>query len=304
MDLLEAIAAFVRVAETESFSRVARDLGVDQSRISKQIARLEARFGVRLLSRTTRRVRLTEEGVAFLPIAQRMLDHLAEAEAELGHARGGPVGLVRIGSPSAFARRHLTASVAGILDAHPGLRIEVVAGDLSENLVEQGLDVAIRFGTVSGDLVARRVGFAARIAVAAPAYLARAGEPLLPHDLRRHQCLVYANPNSGADWLFSSIGVRQQVTVSGRLQSNNAEVIREACLAGMGIALMPLWLFQDELRSGQVRQVLQTFAAQGLEVFVAYPSRRYLPPKVRVVCDALVEDLARVVAQDRPLPRE
>ena len=295
MDFLDAVCAFVRVAQSQSFSRTAEEMEVTQSRVSKQIAMLEARFGVRLFSRTTRRVRLTEEGSRFLTFAQKMLDDVAEAESQIGSAKGVPSGLVKIGSPSAFARRYLVHTANRILARHPSLRLEIVTGDLSEDLVEQGTDMAIRFGEVSGGMIAKRIGHVARVAVATPYYLARAGAPQTPDDLGTHECLIYANPNAGAGWLFTAPMGRRRIDVTGRLQSNSAEVVKEACLAHAGIALMPRWLFHDEIAAGLVRPVLEAARPAGLPVVLAYASRSFLPPKVRTVFDAVAQDLHEII---------
>lgn len=294
MDFLAALGAFVRVAQSHSFSRAAEELDVTQSRVSKQIGMLEARLGVRLLNRTTRRVRLTEEGDRFLTFALRTFDGLAEVEAEIGSAKGLANGLVKVGSPSAFARRYLVDSVNSILVKHPALRIEIVTGDLAEDLVEQGIDIAIRFGTVTGSMIAKRVGTFARVLVASPDYLQRVGEPGTLEELVHHQCLIYLNPDAGSDWTFIA-PKRRQIEVTGRLQSNNADVIKQACVNGAGVALMPEWLFEEELATGQVRRLLPQFRSDGLIVTLAYASRSFVPPKTRIVLDALNADLRRLL---------
>ncbi|MDH7799461.1 MULTISPECIES: LysR family transcriptional regulator [unclassified Beijerinckia] len=299
MDFLAAVGAFVRVAQSHSFSRTAEELDVTQSRVSKQITMLETRLGVRLLSRTTRRVRLTEEGSHFLTFALRMLDGLAEVEAQIGSASGLPSGLVKIGSPSAFARRYLVQSANRILDKYPALRLEIVTGDLAEDLVTQGIDIAIRFGTVSGSMIAKRVGNATRVLVASPEYLNRAGEPMTPEALTSHQCLVYLNPDAGSDWTFAAPSGRRRIAVTSRLQSNNADVVKQACLSGGGIALMPEWLFQEELRTGQVKRLLPQFRPEGLTVTLAYVSRSFVPPKIRIVLDALSTDLRHIIRRQK-----
>ncbi|HEV2572031.1 LysR substrate-binding domain-containing protein [Methylocella sp. CPCC 101449] len=295
MDFLAALGAFVRVAQSHSFSRAAEELDVTQSRISKQIALLEARLDVRLLSRTTRRVRLTEEGSRFLTFALRMLDDLAEVEAQIGSGKGLPSGLVKIGSPSAFARRYLVESANRILAKYPALRLEIVTGDLAEDLVEQGIDMAIRFGTVSGSMIAKRVGNFPRVVVASPDYLKHAGEPTTLEALASHQCLIYLNPDAGSDWAFATSSGRRRIAVTGRLQSNNADVVKQACLSGAGIALMPEWFFQDEIGTGQVKRLLPQFRPDGLTVTLAYVSRSFLPPKIRIVLDALSADLRGII---------
>lgn len=299
MDLLEHIRAFAQVAQSGSFSAAARELGSTQPSVSKQIAALEKHCGVRLLQRTTRQLRLTEDGAAYLTLARRILDSVAEADAHIGRVKGEPIGLVRIGSPYAFATKYVIPKAAELLKRHPLLRIEIVSSDLSINMVENGIDVAIRFGEVAGDCVARQVGTAYRIAVAAPAYLERAGIPVSPTDLTSHNCLVFLNPVAGANWTFSVNGRRQTVAVSGNFSANTAEGVREACLNGLGIALMPEWLFYRDLEEGKIERVLQDCEPEGLTISAAFASRKHLPPKIRMVVDFLYEQLSREKALNR-----
>jgi DNA-binding transcriptional LysR family regulator len=293
MNLLEGIRVFVRVAQCGSFSAAAREFGMTQPNVSKLVAALETHLGVRLFNRSTRRLRLTEEGLTYLGLGQKILDSVAEADAEVGRARGEPSGLVRLGSPYAFARRYLVPHIGRLLARHRQLRIEVISSDQLDNLVEHGLDLAIRFGNVSGDVVARRVGTVARVAVAAPSYLKQAGSPRAPRDLSTHSCLVHANPVTGSGWTFRRGSGRETIVVSGNFSANSAEVIREACMQGLGIAVMPQWLFHDELAAGSVRRVLRSYEPEGLPVFLTYPSRRFVPLKLKVVTDYLAQELAR-----------
>lgn len=296
MDFIDGINTFVRVAQSGSFSVVARTLGVSQPSVSRKIAALEAHLGVRLLSRTTRHLRLTEDGIVYLHDARKILDSIAEADARLGKATDTPSGLVRLGSPYAFARRYLVRRCGALLSRYPQLRIEIVSSDIEDNLVELGLDLAIRFGEPRGDIVARRVGRSSRIAVASPEYLAVAGEPQVPVDLITHNCIVYSNPIIGPRWTFHSGSACETITVSGSFASNSAEVVREACVNGLGITLMPEWLFHEDMASNRIRQVLADFEPQDLPIFVTYASRRFVPPKMRVVVDFLATELGQEAA--------
>lgn len=293
MDFIDGINTFVRVAQAGSFSVVARALGVTQPSVSRKIAALEAHLGVRLLNRTTRHLRLTEDGLAYLHDARKILDSIAEADARLGKANDTPSGLVRLGSPYAFARRYLVRRCSTLLSRYPQLRIEIVSSDIEDNLVELGLDVAIRFGEPRGDIVARHVGRSSRIAVASPDYLAAAGEPQLPLDLITHNCIVYSNPIIGPRWTFQSDNAHETITVTGSFASNSAEVVREACISGLGITLMPEWLFHDDVASRRVLPVLRDFSPPDLPIYVTYASRRFVPPKMRVVVDYLASELGR-----------
>ena len=185
--------------------------------------------------------------------------------------------------------------------------VHIVSSDIEDNLVELGLDVAIRFGEPRGDIVARHVGRSSRIAVASPDYLAAAGEPQLPLDLITHNCIVYSNPIIGPRWTFQSDNTHETITVTGSFASNSAEVVREACISGLGITLMavalfarnglitlmPEWLFHDDVASRRVLPVLRDFSPPDLPIYVTYASRRFVPPKMRVVVDYLASELGR-----------
>jgi DNA-binding transcriptional LysR family regulator len=282
---------FDRVAETKSFSVVARDLGATQSGVSKQIARLEHHYGVRLFDRSTRVVHLTDEGIRLLEYGRRMLALSEEAQAAVGH-RGEPVGLVRIGAPSAFSRLYLAARTAALLRLHQTLRVELVADDGDGDLVEQGIDIAIRFNDLEDTAaIARRVGTTTRVTVATPAYLARCGEPATPADLVAHNCLIYTQLSPARVWQFSGPAGPVAVTVAGNYLTNSAEIVREGVLAGIGIAVMPDWLFRDEIADGRLRPILCEFAPRSLAIHLVHPSRRFVAPKIRTVLDYLGDAL-------------
>ncbi|TFL14246.1 LysR family transcriptional regulator [Pusillimonas caeni] len=293
MNLLTAIEIFVRVAHSGSFSATGREFGLTQSAVSKHVAQLEAHLGVRLLNRTTRRMRLTEEGLSYLGFATKVLDDLSEAEASVGKAKAAPGGLVRISSPASFAREILVPKVNELLQQYPDLRIELLCTDLSDNLVVEGADLAIRFGEQSGTVIARGVGTACRAAVASPAYLRQAGSPNRAEDLSIHNCLLYSNPLVNNVWSFARRGKTHRIAVSGSFSSNNAEIIRAACLSGTGIALMPDWLFLDDLRTGRLQRVLKQYEPEGMPIFITYASRRFVPPKLRVVLDFLTDEMKK-----------
>jgi LysR family transcriptional regulator, regulator for bpeEF and oprC len=304
MDLLEALRAFSRIAQCGSFSLAAKQLSVNQPSLSKQIASLERHLAVRLLSRTTRRVKLTPEGETYLTHVLRILDQVDEAENQIGRARRTPSGLVRIGSPYAFAQRYLISRVPTLLSRYPHVRVEIAVSDLTPNLVEQDIDVAIRLGVISGDVITKHVGMASRVAVAAPSYLRRNGTPATPDDLVRHECLIFTNPTIGRGWTFNWPDGRTTINVSGNFMSNSAQLIKEACLSGLGIAVMPEWLFDEALRKGAVRRVLREYDPQGLPVSIVRMSRKYVPPKTRAVFDFLCAELQIELARstvDTPL---
>lgn len=286
MDLLALMAAFVRVVEAGSFTAVAEQTGQSQPTISRQIAALERHLGARLINRTTRALALTEEGAGFLERARTALDAVAEAEATVGRRRLQPTGQLRLATPVAFGRLHIVPRLSRLLGRYPELSLDLVLHDGASDLVEEGIDLAIRIGTISDPgLVARQIGETRRVTVAAPSYLARAGTPAVPADLSGHDCIVYTRLATGAVWRFEAATGAIDVTVTGRFRANNSEAVREAALAGLGIAVVPTWLLADEIARGQLTVLLRDFEPKRLPMHAVHPSRRYVPPRTRAAID-------------------
>jgi DNA-binding transcriptional LysR family regulator len=291
MDVLEAMHSFVRVVETGSFSAVAREKQSTQPSISKQVAWLERRLGVRLLHRTTRSLALTEDGRVFAVRAAAALEAVEEAEACVSPRRQNPAGLVRLGCPVAFGRLHVAPRLRRLLDRYPDLSVELMMSDGFANLIEQGIDVAIRVGNLpDASLIARRIGTTRRVTVASPEYFARRPEPRIPEDLHSHDCIVYTALATGNEWHFEGKDGPIKVRVGGRLSTNSSEGVREGVLTGCGIAVCPTWLFRDELTEGSIRIVLQEFEPVRLPVHAIYPSRRFMPAKVQAVVDYFADE--------------
>ena len=288
MDLLTGMRLFARIVETGSFSVVARELGSSQPTISRTIAALEAHLGVRLLNRSSRALTLTDDGRQFYDQACRALEAVTEAEGSVGRRRGQPVGLLRLGSPVAFGRLHVAPYMPRFLDAHPDVNVDMMMTDAFVDLVSEGLDMAIRVGDlVDPSLIARRIGTTRRVTVAASAYLARRGVPATPEDLGQHDCILYTRLATGRSWPFDGPNGPIRVDVSGRFRADNSEAVREAVLGGAGIAVVPVWLFTDEIERGRVRIVLEAFEPTRLPIHAVYPSRRLVAAKVRAMIDFL-----------------
>lgn len=289
--LLEHIRTFVRAVETGSFTAVAAEQGQSQPTVSRQISALEEHLGVRLMQRTTRALALTDEGRSYYAHARNLLDAVEEAalavrpEAEIR-------GNLRIAAPLAFARLHLMPRMARFLDAHPALRTDWVLGDRPVDLVEEGIDVAIRIGRVADQgLIARRIGQMRRVTVARPDYFARAGRPQHPDDLTAHDCIVYTGLSTVDEWHFTAAdGAPLMVKVSGRVRVSASEGMRAALLEGLGIAVCPTWLFTDEIETGVVEQVLQAYEPAAMPIQAVYPSRRLVPPRVRAFVEFLLAE--------------
>ena len=289
--LLEHIRTFVRAVETGSFTAVAAEQGQSQPTVSRQISALEDHLGVRLMQRTTRALTLTDEGRGYYAHARGLLD--AADEAALAVRPDAAVrGTLRIAAPVAFARLHLMPRMARFLDAHPDLRTDWVLGDRPVDLVEEGVDLAIRIGLVTDQgLIARRIGQMRRVTVARPDYLAKHGRPQHPRDLISHDCIVYTGLATVDEWHFAGPdNAPIVVKVSGRVRVNASEGMRSALLEGLGLAVCPTWLFTDEIDTGVIERVLNDFEPAPLPIQAVYPSRRLVPPRVRTFVDYLVEE--------------
>ncbi|MCW3473854.1 LysR family transcriptional regulator [Limobrevibacterium gyesilva] len=291
MDLLAAFRTFVRIAETGSFSAVAREVGATQPAISRQIAALEDHLGARLLQRSTRSLRLTEDGTALLAHARLVLEAVEETEAAIGRRRSAPAGMVHLGSPAVFGRLYIAPRIGSLLGRYPELSVDLMLADDVVDMVQMGLDLSIRVGAVTdASLVARRVGSTASIAVAAPAYLARRGEPQHPADLTAHECIIFTRIAAPETWQFDGPDGTVPVQINGRLRSNSIEAVLEAALAGLGVALLPTWMLRDEVRAGRLKAVLKAWQPRRRAISVVYPSRRFLAPRTRAVIDFLVDE--------------
>lgn len=311
MDRLTAMQTFVRVVEAGSFSAVARQTGSTQSAVSKQVAALERALGARLLGRTTRSLGLTEAGERYFEQARRLVAEIAEAEASLRAGEQRLSGWLRVAASVGFGRIKLLPAVHAFLDRHPEVRIDLRLADGFVDLVEQGLDVALRVGHLpDSSLVAQRIGTTQRRLVAQRDLvrrLRRSGPqpPRHPDELAAHDCLVYTELATRDQWRFVAgpgadepPGTERSVRVSGRLQTNSSEVIRAAVLAGRGIGYAPDWLFEAELASGELVTLMPGWAAPPLPMHLVSPAQRQHSAKVRAFADFL-----RAAWAEAPGPR-
>jgi DNA-binding transcriptional LysR family regulator len=293
MDRLQAMQTFARVVESGSFSAVAREANTTQSAISKQVAALEKVLGAKLLSRTTRSLALTEEGERYFEQTRRLVAEIAEAESTLVRGEGKLTGWLRVAASVGFGRLKLMPLVQSFLADHPGVKIDLKLNDGFIDLIEQGIDVAVRIGELADSgLVARRVGTSQRMLFAHRSYLrgrARGNKaPRHPNDLLQHNCIVYTELASRNAWHFTAgvgaseaVGTTHTVHVQGSLQTNSSEVIRHAVLGGMGIGYSPEWLFETELASGELQLLLPDWPAPPLPVHLVSPQSRRNAAKVK-----------------------
>jgi DNA-binding transcriptional LysR family regulator len=282
MDRLREMELFVRVVETGSFSSAARDLKLGQPAISKTIAALEERLGVRLLVRSTRQLSPTEAGTAFYERAQRAIAEANEADAAAQGAGAGLEGRLRICAPVTFARLHLVPNLGAFLDAHPKLRLELVMDDRMIDLLAENIDAALRLGTLNdSSLRARKLAQVERYVVATPEYLARRGVPSNPTELLEHDGIIYGQSSGGQEWLFRRGTAETSIRLRARLTLSAAEGVREAVLAGQGFAITSRWMFAPELESGTVIPVLTEWTLPPMELWVIYPSGKLTSTKAR-----------------------
>ncbi|GBQ25419.1 LysR family transcriptional regulator [Gluconacetobacter sacchari DSM 12717] len=294
MDLLSALHSFVRVAATGSFSAVSRETGASQPTISRHIALLEAHYGATLFARTTRSLMMTEDGRNLLPHAYEVLEILETAETALGRRRASVSGLVRLGVTTAFGL-YMTARLGELLDKHPDLSVELIMRDGFGDLVEEGLDLAVRVGEIAeGSLIARRLGTVKRIAVASGDYLARRGAPAHPRDLLNHPCIAYTYGGTRHDWQFEGNGEESVVAASGPFRANSSEAVLQATLAGLGIGLLPSFQVTEDIAAGRLIRLFPEWVVPELPFYAVHTGPRTLPLRTRTVLDFLI-DIADVL---------
>lgn len=290
MDRFQAIRAFVQVVESSSFVRAAERLGLSTTAVSRQVAELEGHLQTRLLQRTTRRISLTETGRTFHERCVQILAELGEAEREVGREAAEPRGTIRLTTSVNFGTHQVTPAIASFLARHAHVKFDVSLSDRIVDIIEEGFDLAIRIGGTGGqNLVARKLGEARLVPCASPDYIARHGAPAAPEDLARHNCLTYEYALRDA-WTFRDAAGRERtVRVAGSLNSNNGDLLAAAAVQGVGIVLEPDFIVGSELKTGKLVPVLESFEAPASPIYAVYPSRRFLPAKVRAFVDFLVE---------------
>ncbi|QAX84094.1 transcriptional regulator [Pseudomonas sp. DTU12.3] len=292
MDRLAAMETFVCVVETGSFSAAARRLNIGQPAVSKTIAALEKRLAVSLLLRSTRGLTPTEAGLAFFERAKRALEEADEADNAARGIASGLSGNLRISAAVTFGRLHIVPQLGPFLDQHPQLNIDLMLDDRNINLVEEGIDVALRMGALTDSgLTARKIADCRRVVLGTPAYFARHGEPSCPAELSKHQAVVY-NLGGGTTWEFAKGSEKQSVILSGRLRVSAAEGVREAVLADQGLTLASEWMFAPELASGAVKTVMHDWTLPDLDLWAVFPTGRMASAKAR----AFVEYVQGVLA--------
>lgn len=294
MDRLAAMETFVYVVETGSFSAAARRLNIGQPAVSKTIAQLETRLAVRLLLRSTRGLTPTEAGLAFFERAKRAIEEADEADNAARDAASGLTGNLRICAAVTFGRLHIVPHLGPFLEQNPALNIDLMLDDRNVNLVEEGVDVALRLGAQSDSgLTARKIAECRRVVLGTPAYFEKHGEPTSPADLGKHQAVVYSL-GGAAIWQFQKAGEEQSVAISGRIRVNAAEGLRAAVLSHQGLTLASEWMFAPELANGDVRAVMTDWTLANQDLWAVFPTGRMASAKART----FVEYVQRLLAKE------
>lgn len=304
-DNLQEMAIFVRVVTTGSLSAAARELSLSTAVISRRLAALETRLGVRLVNRTTRRTSLTDEGASYYENCARILAEIDEADATISAGRVEPHGALRVAMSSAFGHQHISPLVPAFSALYPQLQLALSLSDRRVNLIEEGFDVAIRIAHLEdSSLAARRLAPNRRVVCASPEYLRVHGTPRTPDDLSDHNCLIAEWAQGFAQtWEFRGpVGKRGKVRVTGKYACDNWEVLREWALAGMGVALKSTWDVRRHLEDGSLIPLCPGYIFDSdVAIYAVYPHRRHLPAKTRAFIDFLVESFGPEPYWDKPL---
>ncbi len=287
---LNQILIFVRVVQAGGFSAAARQMGVPKSTVSRKVAELEARLGARLLQRTSRKQGLTDAGRVYYGRVRSVVSELEEAEHAVGRLQAAPRGLLRVTAPPAFAT--LGAIATEYLERYPDVQLELVCTDRRVDLIEERFDVAVRAGAlVDSTLMARKLGLASTVLVAAPRYCKHHGTPETPAELRPHACIAFGVGDAPDTWVLESAGKRVEVRIRPRLTVNHLETLHEAAIAGLGVACLPEMLCADDLRKKRLRRLLPHWSAGLVPVHALFPSTHLLSPKVVAFLELLATRL-------------
>ncbi|CAB3859132.1 LysR family transcriptional regulator [Achromobacter animicus] len=280
----------VELARAGGMSAAARELDVTPAAVSKRLAQIEARLGVRLFNRSTRRLSLTAEGEVYLENARRILGEIDDLDALIASRQAAPRGLLKVNAPLGFGRSYIAPAIAEFAQQYPEVSLQLQLTDRPADFVREAFDVAVRFGDLPDtSLIARKIAPNRRLVCASPSYLKKHGTPATPHDLARHQCIVLRQNDAAYGlWRFTKGRRSETVKVRGNLSSNDGEVTLTWGLAGLGILQRAEWDLARYLRSGRLVQVLEDYALPQADIYAVFPERHHLSAKVRVFVDFLV----------------
>ena len=293
MDRFLEMKVFAAVVDAGSFTAGADVLGMSKAAVSRHVAELEERLGVRLLHRTTRRLSPTTEGEIFHARCRELLGNLDEAEAEISSRVGEATGLLKLNVPVTFGLMHLAPLWPAFMARHPRLALDITLSDRVADLVEEGYDAAVRVAQLGpSSLISRRLASTRMVVCASPDYLARRGEPVHPQDLLRHDVISYSLSASGENWSFSGPDGEVTVKVAPRVRTNSGDTCRAAALQHQGVILQPTFIVGQDLAQGTLREILPGYRSGELGIHAVYPSRKFVSPKLRLLIDFLVDAFA------------
>jgi DNA-binding transcriptional LysR family regulator len=306
-DEIVSMVVFARVVQTGSFTAAAAKLGVSKSVVSERLSALEDQLKVKLLHRTTRKLALTPDGAGLYERCAAIVTAADEAAAVAAGAGDAPRGVLRVEAPIVFAQEYMAEPLAAYLDRFPDVRVELTMRDRMIDLVEEGVDLAIRIAErpQGTGLVARKLAADRTVLCASPEYLARRGTPRAPADLEQHDCLIYSLLNVTAEWRFDegdAAAPPATALARGRFTAASGAMLRRAALAGMGLAVLPRFMVADDLAAGRLRAVVDSFRGVELGIYAVYPQARRVPSKVRELVDLLVTHFRTPPWHERPAP--
>ncbi len=293
---LSDLLVFTRVVKEGNLAAAGRALGFSSAVVTKRIQRLEEGIGVRLINRSTRKLSLTDEGMLYHEYCVRILAELDEAEVLITRGSHQPAGTLRVTVPAAFGRQHIAPLVPVFLSRYPKVRLALHLSDQHVDMIKEGYDLAVRIGALhDSSLIASPLGIDRRVLVATPDYIAQHGPFNHPDELCNHNALLFANPSPMDSWSFiDTDGKGHNVKVSGNFETNNCDALREAILAGLGIALRPIWDVWHDIRQGNMLILLPDYTPPSFPINAIYPSRRHLSQKVRLFIDMMRERFGEI----------
>ncbi len=295
MDKFKEMQAFVAVAESGSFVDAADALETSKAAVSRYVAQLEERLGVRLMNRTTRRQSLTDEGHAFLVHCRETLALIDDAEQEIQNKRSSPTGLIRINAPLTFGILHLAPLWGKFMALYPQVELEVTLSDRIVDLVDEGYDIAVRIASLpSSTLISRKLASTSLVVCASPKYLKGKAKLAHPSDLKNHSVISYSYLATGDEWVFDGPDGQVRVKTRPRIHTNNGDTCRSAALAHQGIVLQPTFLVGPDIHKGDLVALLPDFKTIELGIYAVYPSRKLVAPRIRALVDFLVKEFERV----------
>jgi DNA-binding transcriptional LysR family regulator len=285
---------FVKVAQSGSLSAAAQSLGFSKSTVSKHLSALEEHLGVLLVNRTTRRLSLTELGIAYRDQAQRILAEIEETELAIQEHTVEPKGKLRVNAPMSFGIRHLAPLLPGFMSAHPRVEVDLALDDRRIDLIEEGFDLAVRIGRLEDStLIAKRLASVHFVCAAGPGYLDRHRPIAHPDDLTRHNCLRYTLNRQPSDWRFARGNETATVKVSGTLAANNGDALCAAAASGLGVIYQPVFIIDAALRAERLKPLLEDWQTPTIDIHAVFPEQRRLQPKLRRFVDYLADALRR-----------